>query len=544
MDRHRTHLFAGALVTFGLFVAFPAAAASMQKVDQSDWWGGVSGLPSYVNMYIYVPDQPAAKPPIVVVPHHCQGDAQSSNSESAGLRSLADKNGFIIIFPEATGQNCWDAGSDRSLNHDGNGDTPAIAQMVKYTLSKYSGDAGRVYSVGGSSGGIMTEALLGVFPDVFMAGVSLMGVPCGCWAEDYNDVVGKPSNGTGQWSGPCAGGTVSKTGEQWGDLVRSYFPGYTGHRPRLQHWHGTSDTTLNYKNVAEDIKEWTNLLGLNETPDGSDTPKSGTTRQYWESACGYTVYEVFSLSGVGHSVPSDWNAIAAYFGLDKAGGQDPETEACPDAVPGGATSGTGGASGSGGTAATGGEGGAIGGAGGSGGSGGRGVTGGGPAGGRSAVAGGGPGGAGGRSVGGSGGISETGGTVETGGIPANTGGASAMGGRMGVGGGVSSSGGASATGGISATGGMLAAGGVATGGDAAAGGSSAQVSGGADTGGPPATGGASGPAASGSPGTENDTGSEGCGCRLGHRPEGPAGTTALLVAALGWAFRRRQRRAC
>jgi acetylxylan esterase len=518
----------------GLLVAAPAGAASMQKVDQSDWWAGATGLPSYVNMYLYVPDQLATRPPIVVVPHHCQGDAQSSNSESASLRSLADKNGFIMIFPEATGQNCWDAGSDRSLNHDGTGDAPAIAQMVKYTLSKYNGDAGRVYSVGGSSGGIMTEALLGVFPDIFMAGVSLMGVPCGCWAEQYNDVVGKPSNGTGQWSGPCAGGSVSKTGQEWGDLVRSYFPGYTGHRPRLQHWHGTSDTTLNYKNVAEDIKEWTNLLGLSETPEGSDTPKSGTTRQYWESACGYTVYEVFSLSGVGHSVPFDGNAVAAYFGLDKAGGQDPETEACPDAVPGGAASGTGGASGSGGTSATGGAGGVAGGAGGAGGGGGRAVSGG-PAGGRSAIGGGSPGGAGGRAVGGGGGSPETGGTVETGGVAGSTsatGGGMTMGGRMGTGGFPGTTGGTSASGGGVASGGTVAA----------AGGSTAQVSGGAGSGGAPATGGASGPDTSGSPGTQNDAGSEGCGCRLGPQPGGSAKTAALLVAALGVVLRRRRRR--
>ena len=308
------------LAVGALFFAKTASAASMQKVDQSTWWAGVTGLPSYVNMYIYVPDSPAAKPPIVVVPHHCQGSASSTNSEIASLYTVANQTGFIVIIPEATGENCWDAGSSRSLKHGGLGDTGAIVQMVKYTLGKYNGDANRVYTVGGSSGGIMTEALLGVYPDVFMAGVSLMGVPCGCWAEQYHDVTGNPSDGTGQWSGPCAGGTVMKTGQQWGDLVRSYFPGYMGHRPRLQHWHGTADTTLNYKVMAEDIKEWTNLLGLSETPTATDTPKSGTTHQSWKNACGFTVYETFALSGVGHAVPFDGAAVAAYFGLDKAGG--------------------------------------------------------------------------------------------------------------------------------------------------------------------------------------------------------------------------------
>jgi len=311
-------------------MATSARAASLQEVEQNVWWQDVAGLPSYVNMYLYVPDQLADSPPIVVAPHHCQGNGPGTFSEMSSLVTLADQNGFIMIFPEATGQNCWDAGSDRSLQHDGKGDTHAIAQMVRYTLSIHSANANRVYSVGGSSGGIMTEALLGVYPDVFMAGVSLMGVPCGCWAEDYNDVVGNPSNGTGQWSGPCAGGNVVKTGQEWGDLVRSSFAGYSGHRPRLQHWHGTEDTTLDYANMAEDIKQWTNVLELNESPTGSDTPANGTTRQFWTNACGYTVYETFSLSGVGHSVPFDGNAVAEYFGLNDAAGPDPEAAACPE----------------------------------------------------------------------------------------------------------------------------------------------------------------------------------------------------------------------
>ncbi|MGK3998612.1 extracellular catalytic domain type 1 short-chain-length polyhydroxyalkanoate depolymerase [Sorangium sp. So ce1024] len=372
MNRFQRQILGLASLSSALLAALPARGASLQKVDQSEW--GAEGLPGYVNMYIYVPDRLAPRPPIVVAPHHCQGTGPGTFSEMSSLVSIANTSGFIMIFPEATGQNCWDAGSTRSLNHGGGGDTGAIVQMVKYTLAKYDGNAGRVYAVGGSSGGIMTEALLGVYPDVFMAGVSLMGVPCGCWAEGYNDVTGTGS--TAQWSGPCGAGNVTKTGQEWGDLVRSYYPGYTGHRPRLQHWHGTADTILSYKNMAEDVKEWTNVLGLSETPDGTDTPKPGTTRQFWKSACGYTVYEAFSMDGVGHAVPFDGPAVAAYFGLDEAGGQDPETAACPGAVPGaGDGGGAGGAGGDGGGAGgdgggAGGDGGGAGGAAGAGGAGG------------------------------------------------------------------------------------------------------------------------------------------------------------------------------
>jgi poly(hydroxyalkanoate) depolymerase family esterase len=492
----------------GIAVQANAGAATMQKVNQSDWWAGVTGLPSYVNMYVYAPDKLAAKPPIVVVPHHCQGTAQSSYSETATLVSIADKTGFLIIFPEATGENCWDAGSARSLKHGGGGDTGAVVQMVKYALSKYSADAARVYSVGGSSGGIMTEALLGVYPDVFMAGVSLMGVPCGCWADGYNDVTG--SGSSAQWSGNCAGGSVTKTGQAWGDLVRSYDPGYTGHRPRLQHWHGTADTTLNFKVMAEDVKEWTNLLGLSETPTGSDTPASGTAHQFWKNSCGYTVYETFALSGVAHAVPFDGKAVAAYFGLDTATTVDPETAACGSGSGGMGSGGVGGVSGIGGRD--------VGGAGSGSASAGRaGMGAGGVAGGTEA-------GIGGATAMG------TGGATSLGGANSGDGGS----------GGVTAAGGPSAGGSapVAEAGRMNGAGGVAgasgvnqSGATATSGGASA---GRASTAGTSSVANGAGAAAS------NGGESSGCGCVVaGNARRGGVHSVALLLAALGLSYRRR-----
>ena len=495
---HTNRTLALALLFVVLLAADPARAAGYAKVDQTEWQQGVTGLPSYVNMYDYIPSTVASKPPVVVYCHHCQGDAASSHSSMATLEKIADTNGFIIIYPEATGENCWDAGSVRSLKHGGGGDTGAVVQMVKYALSKYSGDAGRVYVSGDSSGGIMTEALLGVYPDVFMAGVSIMGVPCGCWGDGYNDVTGKPASGTGQWSGTCAGGTVVKTGAQWGDLVRSYFPGYTGHRPRLQHWHGASDTTLNFKNVAEDIKEWTNLLSLSETPTGTEqnTPKSGTTHQFWKNSC-YTVYETFVLANTGHAVSLDGPTLAAYFGIDKAGGQDPETTACPGAVPGGG-SGTGGAGGTGGASGAGGAGGTTGGSGGATGGNGGAV------------------GSGGKSTYGS----QAGGAIGAGGASVNS---------SGAGGGASPSGGRSGSGGSVGSGGAV---GGSAGGSAALGGS---------LGGSGSSGSGSGGAGGGSGSTPPSNGGS-SGCAISSHSSSPGSAIVLLALMLVLRPQRRSRR--
>ncbi|MCL2448227.1 MAG: PHB depolymerase family esterase [Polyangiaceae bacterium] len=321
MDRHRAHVLALGSLALGLLLPAQARAASLVEVNRSDWTGGVT-LPSYVQMYIYIPDKLAAKPPIMVSSHSCGSTASGQMGNIPLSQKAADANGFIMILPDNPGQNCWDVGSTKSLTHDGGGDTQAVAQMVKYALAKYNGDPGRVYAMGGSSGGMMTQALMAVYPDVFRAGSARAGVPAGCWADGYDS--------SNQWSNNCANGNTTKTAQQWGDLVRAMCSGYTGHRPRLQTMQGEADETISYKNTGESIKEWTNVLGLSTNPTSTDTGYKAANatydRQFWANACGYNVFEAWSSPGGTHSMPYEESDILAFFGLDKAGGTDPEPD--------------------------------------------------------------------------------------------------------------------------------------------------------------------------------------------------------------------------
>ncbi|MGK3997532.1 extracellular catalytic domain type 1 short-chain-length polyhydroxyalkanoate depolymerase [Sorangium sp. So ce1024] len=347
MRRIQNRALVVASISLGLLAATSAHAASVVKVERSTW--GASGVPDYVNMHVYVPDRVAENPPIVVASHSCSTPLSGFFDSISGIRAGADRNGFIIILPEAAGRNCWDVGTTKSLTHDGGGDTQAIAQMVKYALTKYNGNPQRVYAVGGSSGAMMTQALLAVYPDIFRAGAARAGVPAGCWADGFD-----PSN---QWSGNCAGGRTSKTAQQWGDQVRAMYPGYTGHRPRLQIFHGTADATINYNNHREAIKEWTNVLGLSETPTSTDTMTTAnrTTydRQFWENECGQTVFEAWSGRDGAHSMAYEADAILEFFGLDKADAVDPEADCSASSGSGGSGGGgTGGSDGGAGPTST------------------------------------------------------------------------------------------------------------------------------------------------------------------------------------------------
>ena len=227
--------------------------------------------PRNVSFYIYVPKTLQAKPPVLVVPHWCHGSAQAAFN-GRPYASLGDENGFISIYPDSPNQadKCWDVSSNASLTHNGGGDALGIISMVKWTLEKYHGDQDRVFVTGTSSGAMMTNVLVGSYPDVFAAGSAWAGVPFGCFAGD----------GYGVWSDACATGKIVKNGSDWAALVKNAYPGYTGYRPKLQVLHGTADEILSPQNLAEEIKQWTSVFGVSSTPRETDanTPLTGWTR--------------------------------------------------------------------------------------------------------------------------------------------------------------------------------------------------------------------------------------------------------------------------
>src|SRR4029453_2925426 len=148
----------------------------------------------------------------------------------------------------------------------------------------------------------------------------LAGMAAGC--------RGANESGTSMgYSGACAGGNVTHTALEWGDIVRKMNPGYAGHRARVQLFHGDPDATIRYPNFTEAIKEWTTVLGVTTAPTTTtmNVPLGNhqATRQQWQNACGYPVLDGFTSIGGDHG-PSDALFKAQYvipfLGLDKTGG--------------------------------------------------------------------------------------------------------------------------------------------------------------------------------------------------------------------------------
>jgi len=190
--------------------------------------------PSNVKMYIYVPDNLAAKPAVIVAIHYCSGTAQAYYSGTPYAR-LADQHGFIVIYPESPyGGTCWDVSSPASLTHNGGGNSNSIANMVSWTVARYNADPSRVFATGTSSGAMMTNVLAATYPDVFAAGSAYAGVPAGCF---YTGTV----NG---WNSTCSQGQSIHSQDVWRDTALKMYPGYTGARPKMLIIHGSVDDIL------------------------------------------------------------------------------------------------------------------------------------------------------------------------------------------------------------------------------------------------------------------------------------------------------------
>jgi poly(hydroxyalkanoate) depolymerase family esterase len=298
---------ATSLALAGLSVpsARPAFAASLTEVT------GFGDNPGGMRMHIYVPDSRPASPPMVVAMHGCGGSGPGFYSGSE-FASLADRYGFIVIYPSAMQEagfgRCFDTWSAAAKRRDGGSDPVSIASMVAYAGRQYGGDLNRVFATGSSSGGMMTQHMLALYPDLFKAGASFMGVPFTCFANAADYPPGRSQ---------CTGGSMNRTPQQWGDAVRQVNPGFTGPRPRVQLWHGTNDTLVPYQLLQESIEQWTDVFGLSQTPTSSDTPQAGWNRRRYADTTGTVQVEAYSIQGAGHSLPGSGMAAAAiaFFGL-------------------------------------------------------------------------------------------------------------------------------------------------------------------------------------------------------------------------------------
>ncbi len=300
-----------ALCVAALVVAPPAGAAILATLPPpTSTLQEITNFgpnPTSLQMYLYVPNQVRPHPAVVVAMHYCTGSGPAFFA-STEFASLADRYGFIVVYPSVTrSYDCFDVSSPGALVHDGNSDPVGIVSMVRYVVQNLHADRQRVFATGLSSGAMMTNVLLGDYPDVFRAGSAMSGVPFGCFATTDGSL----------WNSDCANGDIIKTPQAWGDLARSADPGYHGPRPHMQLWHGTADTILFYPNFGEEVKQWTNVLDASAAY--TDHPQPTWTHTVYVNRAGQVEVDAYSVAGEDHNLGfhyPDWAQLAVqFFGL-------------------------------------------------------------------------------------------------------------------------------------------------------------------------------------------------------------------------------------
>ncbi|KAN0090419.1 carbohydrate esterase family 1 protein [Hyaloscypha variabilis] len=236
--------------------------------------------------------------------HPCGGSATEWYSGTK-LPSYADTNGFILIYPGTPNMNnCWDVQSADSLTHGQGGDALGIVNMVNYTLTKYNGDASRVYVMGASSGAMMTNVMAGSYPDVFEAGAAFSGVAHACFAGAASATPASPNQ-------TCAQG-LQHTPQQWANFVYNSYPGYTGRRTRMMIVHGLADTLVRPQCAIEALKQWSTVLDVTLTKNVTGVPSAAYTQEIYGD--GTKLQGIFG-AGVGHFAPVNEPEILKFFGI-------------------------------------------------------------------------------------------------------------------------------------------------------------------------------------------------------------------------------------
>jgi acetylxylan esterase len=177
--------------------------------------------------------------------------------------------------------------------------------MVKYAIRQYNADPDRVFTTGSSSGCMMSTVLSFTYPDLFRAATCYSGVPAGC-------LTGGPGSSPISSDPKCKLGQVVKTSKQWLKEAQDMYPGYNGTYPRMATWHGHSDTFVSYLNLAEEIKQWSAIHGVEFTKNNTDVPQPGYTQMVYGDG---TKFVAYSALGVGHTVPVHATEDLAWFGL-------------------------------------------------------------------------------------------------------------------------------------------------------------------------------------------------------------------------------------
>jgi len=266
--------------------------------------------PGNLKMFKYIPKNLGTSRPLVVALHGCVQSATSYDDET-GWTQLADKFHFALLLPQQdqTGGNnafkCF-RWFDSNHNQRGHGEALSIKHMIDTMLAdtQLNIDGKRVYVTGLSAGGGMAAVMMATYPELFAGGAPIAAIPYGC-AQTANDATTKCGVSLGGAPGTPASTPIEQLSPaEWGNRVTNASPTPNGPRPRVSIWQGTRDHVVNPQDETEMIKQWTNVLGVSQTPQVDEQFKT-TRHEVFQDSAGRPMVEAYIVKDMDHGTPID-----------------------------------------------------------------------------------------------------------------------------------------------------------------------------------------------------------------------------------------------
>ena len=197
---------------------------------------------------MYVPDSYDGTNSVpILFNFHGFGGSVEEFMENADLRSVAETNTFILVYPQGScleGSSHWNPCPNGPDNKSEADDFGFVEAMINQISSEYNIDLDRVYAGGYSNGGMMAYGLANYKSDLIASVASISGTMLNC-------------------------------------------TGSTNHPMPIVHLHGTSDDVVSYNgstdwnSVQSTLDYWINFNNTTTTPTVNAENSGGITIEHY-----------------------------------------------------------------------------------------------------------------------------------------------------------------------------------------------------------------------------------------------------------------------
>jgi polyhydroxybutyrate depolymerase len=179
--RSLTLLLTG-LLLIGCYATAPSADIELAQRPRMRQRGGAENYPppdtivvggTEREYYLHRPPRTdgATSLPLVIALHGGEGHPLRL-AQQTGFNEVADRNGFMVVYPSAGGRQ-WNDG--RSTTAGGRDDVEFIRELISHLVETEGVDPARVYATGPSNGGHMTLRLACELSDRIAAFAAIAG---------------------------------------------------------------------------------------------------------------------------------------------------------------------------------------------------------------------------------------------------------------------------------------------------------------------------------------------------------------------------------